>query len=100
MVNPRETQTTQLWADPGLEMEMEMDWDEEMGDTDDFLDGENFPEEQHSDDFDDTRVGALASWRRIEIARENRKLRSLLNDLGDYDEFEYSQDDSSSEYSY
>lgn len=96
MLNPRETQAIQPWADAGPEV----DWDEEMSGTDDFVDTDDFAEEMHYEDYGDANVGALASWRRIEIARENRKLRSLLNDLGDYDEFEYSQDDSSSEYSY
>lgn len=95
MVNPRESQTTEPWG----EFSPEADWDEDMNVIDVFLDDEEFEAEENYD-YDDADPSALASWRRIEIAKENRRLRSLLSDLDDYEDFEYPQDDYSAEYSY
>ena len=97
MVNLRESQTIQPWNESGPDPE----WDDEISAAEVFLDDEDSVLEEIFDDA--PGVGELAAWQRIEIAKENRRLRSILSDMDDldyYDDFEYPQDDYSEEYSY
>ena len=94
MVNPRQSQTTQPWTDPDQEAE----WDDTFGD-DFMLDDDELDTEQFYYD-DSIEVGSMTSRQRIEIARENKKLMSSLEYLDMNEDFEYTHDNDSAEYSY
>ncbi len=91
MVDPRESQIKPTWTDASPEP----DWDDELTAGDDFIQFDSPDEELEFDDAR-TRARSLSSWQRIEIAREKRMLRSILDD---YDDFEYPLDDYLAEYS-
>ena len=70
MVDPRESQTNQQWADDGSENMWDMDMDDEG------LIGDEFADDSIDSNFEQVdRLDGLAPWRRIEIANENRLLQ-------------------------
>jgi hypothetical protein len=101
MVNPRKTQALQPWADDGPEFSWDNDVDDDTLLLDDFdeddiaTDDEIVAECGRAD-----QLSSLAPWRRIEIAREDKYLQSLLADFDQYDNFEYFGDDLPSGYSH
>lgn len=95
MVNPRESQASQPWADDGSEST----WDNDVNDNEIFLDDLEVDEEL-DEGSKASGSSTMTSWQRIEIARENRKLQSILEDFDDYNEIEYTQDDWPAEYSH
>lgn len=110
MTNLRETQTSQPWADDGLEPTWDTDLNNDDLLLDDFSD-DNFSADNFSDDtFSDDEIAAesdqvdklsnLPTWRLIEIARENKYLKTELADFDQYDEDEYFGKGLSSGYSH
>ena len=95
MTDPRQPQTTPPWVDA----DSEPDWDDHVYDDDFNLNENELDTEQFYYD-DDNDIGSMTPRQRIEIARENKKLMSSLNYLDFNEDFEYSQDQDSADYSY
>lgn len=95
MVNPRETQALQPWADDGSESI----WDNDVNENELVLD-DLAADTKPGEGDENSGSGTLAPWQRIEIARENKRLQSILEDFDEYDEFEHSQDNWTAEYSH
>lgn len=88
MTNPPEIQALEPWDDGGLESTLEIDMDDDELLFDEIADnGVDADEEQ----FDSS--SGIASWRRIEMAKEDKYLQSVLADLDDYYDFDDSADD-------
>jgi hypothetical protein len=95
MANPRKTQTFEPWGDDRPDPSWDTDLDDNELLLDEFSDDEIVNETGHVD-----RLNDLAPWRLIEIARENKYLRSAIADFDEYDELEYFGDDLPAEYSH
>ena len=101
MVNPREPQAVQPWADDGLDPNWDIDVDDNDLMLDDFDDDETLTDDEISAECREVdRLNDLAPWRRIEIAKENKYLQSVVADFDQYDKFEYFGDDLSAGYSH
>lgn len=103
MAKPGETNAETPWADDESDdlLDDEMENDELV--FDEFIDEED---EIEVDGGDSLSAAALElrnrtpSWRLIEMAREDKYLKSVLADFDEYDQFEYFDADLSAEYSH
>ncbi len=88
MTNPPEIQALEPWDDGGLESTLEIDMDDDELLFEDIADNDLDADDEQIDS-----ASGIASWRRIEMAKEDKYLQSVLADLDDYYDFDDSADD-------
>lgn len=76
------------WTDEGQADDMDNDME-----NDDFVeDFEDIEEEAELDLEPESRLQAFTARQRIEMVREERWLKAMMEDFGDYDDFNYIED--------
>jgi len=103
MAKPGETNAETLWADDESDdlLDDEMENDELV--FDDFVDEEDEIEVEVDDSLSAAALelrNRTPSWRLIEMAREDKYLKSVIADFDEYDQIEYFDADLSAEYSH
>lgn len=103
MAKPGETNAEILCADDESDdlLDDEMENDELV--FDDFIDEEDEIEVEVDDSLSAAALelrNRTPSWRLIEMAREDKYLKSVIADFDEYDQFEYFDADLSAEYSH
>jgi hypothetical protein len=102
MVPLADIRESEPWTDSGLDSTLEPEMNDEDLAFDDIEDGDDLAETVDTADTEDNLTASgrgLASWRRIEMAKEDKYLQSVLADLDDYYDFDDVDDDMVANYS-